>query len=84
MDKVELKNGNFIHTFRCDNCNDFLGQSIECDDGYYEDFGRYNVSIFIEGTWYCLHKNLCKNCLPNVTQDLVNTLNEKGFKKTYD
>ena len=37
------------HSFFCDKCKTLLGERIECDDGYYEEFGRYECSFVIDG-----------------------------------
>ena len=71
-----------IHEFYCDECNEFLGKSTEYDDGYYDEFGEYEIKFFLDSTksWYYLRKHLCKQCKRIIDLKVVSELKKLGFK----
>ncbi len=84
MEKVktrEIKTQEIKHIFYCDNCKKELGYSIEGEDGYYEEYGRYEQGFFDGASWYKLHLNLCENCKKIKTEQIVNALLKLGFIK---
>lgn len=77
----EIKTQEIKHIFYCDNCKKELDSSIECEDGYYEEYGRYEQSFFDGVSWCKLHLNLCEDCKKNKTEQIVNALLKLGFEK---
>lgn len=63
------------HEFYCDECNEYLGASVEYDDGYYDSIGRFETSYYIGGEWFKLKKCLCDKC----ANELVNKIRENLF-----
>lgn len=90
MDKIEYIETKILkteHKFYCDYCNKFLGESTEYDDGYYEQYGEYEQTIYInsvdkdkKGRYY-IKRYLCHECADGLTTSLINTLTALGFKK---
>ena len=68
------------HKFYCDNCNKFLGESVEYEDGYYEEYGEFYLHIFIDD-WYKLNKHLCNDCRIKFLSNIKQTLKQIGFEK---
>lgn len=78
----DIKIQEIKHIFYCDNCKKELGSSIECEDGYYEEYGCYERSFLLVGiSWYKLHLNLCEDCKKNKDEQIVNALLKIGFIK---
>ena len=88
----EIKTKQVIHKFYCDDCKDFLGESEECDDGYYERFGEFEISLPITNRvyqeyklsnlgWYTLNKHLCPACAQKGINQIVEEITKLGFKK---
>lgn len=78
----EIKTQEVKHIFYCDNCKKELGYSIEGEDGYYEEYGRYEQSFFLYGSsWYKLHLNLCEDCKKSKAEQIANALLKLGFTK---
>lgn len=76
----EIKTQEKKHIFYCDRCQKELGESIEIDDGYYEEKGSYEQKIFINGRgWYNLHLCLCDKCKDIYNEKIVETLKNIGF-----
>ena len=70
------------HTFYCDKCNCLLGDTIEADDGYYEDFGRYERSVILPNKgYYEIKLNLCDKCKEKMDNEIEQALLKLGFKK---
>ena len=70
------------HSFFCDKCKTLLGERIECDDGYYEELGRYEHSFVIDGKgYYRLRLNLCDECREKMNNEIEQALFKLGFKK---
>ena len=83
MDKIETKQelvNRDTHKFYCDNCNKFLGESVEYEDGYYKEFGEFYLHFFIDH-WYELNKHLCNDCRVKLLTDIKQMLKQLGFEK---
>lgn len=72
------------HQFYCDECNKFLGTSIEYADGYYETHGDFMLRIWVEGEWYTLQKCLCDQCRAAKIDALVKFLKGFGFSNRFE
>ena len=71
-----------IHEFYCDDCKSKIGESLEYDDGYYNQMGEYKQSICLgSSVWYKLHLCLCDQCSTLRTQNIISTLKELGFEE---
>ena len=84
MDKVEQKTVEMkrkIHKFYCDKCGEYLDESEEYDDGYYEEIGYVIQCIVINGKQYIYKRHLCNKCKENFYKDLSNVLEIVGFVK---
>ena len=70
------------HSFVCDKCQKFLGERTESDDGYYEELGRYEHTVVINGKgYYRLHLNLCSECEEKMDNEIEQALFKLGFRK---
>ena len=69
------------HEFYCNNCNKYLGKSIEHEDGWYQEINPVEYSFFIDGSRYTLEGNYCDSCKEKLIQKLVNALEGIGFRK---
>ena len=76
---VEMKRK--IHKFYCDKCGEYLDESEEYDDGYYEEIGYVIQCIVINGKQYIYKRHLCNKCKENFYKDLSNVLEIVGFVK---
>lgn len=78
MDQVESKQitkTEITHKFYCDNCNKFLGSSIEYDDGYYDSYGEYNQEFILHGIGhFYISCCLCDKCKDSYNNDLKSQL----------
>ena len=84
MDKINVEKVNIIrttHTFECDMCGKPLGTTLEWEDGYYAELGRYEKGYCVDGKWYRLKKNLCDECAELLTSKIVAAFKELGFEK---
>lgn len=68
------------HSFYCDECGKHIGTSTEHDDGWYQDFGKFEVKMYIDG-WYYLKKCLCDKCRYEFSEKLKTNLYNLGFKR---
>lgn len=83
MEKVETKiieTEEITHHFYCDGCGDHLGSSDEYDDGYYEEFGEFELRCYTPKGWYRLKKCLCHSCAQKFLSVYYNTLESLGFE----
>lgn len=71
---VELRS----HSFYCDGCGAFLGESKEEADGYYEEKGLFNIRVF---RYYEISKHFCDKCKKDFELKLNNLLLDLGFKE---
>lgn len=69
-----------IHHFYCDGCCKYLGQSLEYDDGWYEEIGKFELQYCIDSKYYILHKHLCKECEGKLLLEIEQDLRRLGFK----
>ena len=70
------------HTFYCDKCECLLGDTVEDNDCYYDEFGRYERSFVIDGKgYYRLRLNLCDECREKMNNEIEQALFKLGFKK---
>lgn len=91
MEKVEskvIKVTENKHIFYCDGCKKKLGESIECDDGYYETIGNYEQRFYLSGVndiiEYKLNLNLCDECKEFKNKQIIEALESVGFQKYGD
>jgi hypothetical protein len=70
-----------IHHFYCDNCNKYLGETREYDDGWYPDLGEFNLHFVVDGKWYEIEKCFCDDCRKAFLDKVENMLIELGFEK---
>ena len=68
-----------MHYFYCDECGKYLGQSLEYNDGYYEELGKFELQCYIDNR-YILHKHLCKECESKLLLEIERELRKLGFK----
>ena len=80
-EEVVVQNTKITHKFYCDNCKKYLGESTEYDDGYYDSYGDFKYSFFIDGNWYTKHNHYCKDCTKIEKEKLISSLKELGFTK---
>ena len=85
MERVEskvIKVNENKHIFYCDGCKKKLGESIECDDGYYENIKCFEQAFYLKGiAWYRLNMNLCDECKKFKEQQITDALEHIGFHK---
>lgn len=70
------------HEFYCDECNEYLGVSYECDDGWYSKLGEFKLSCNIDG-WLHLEKCLCNKCKYEFINKVRKNLFDIGFVAGY-
>ena len=83
MEKVKetiKKVKQYEHSFYCDDCGKYLGTSQEYDDGWYEEFGEFELKFHIDG-WYRINKCLCDDCRKKFIENLKVALKNLGFNK---
>lgn len=83
MEKVETKiiaTEEITHRFYCDKCGRYLGYSHEYDDGYYEQFGEFELKCYTPRGWYRLEKCLCSSCKQEFLKAFYTTLEGIGFE----
>lgn len=85
MEKVEKytkKSEIYKHKFYCDKCNEFIMESIEEYDGYYDEPRYLEEKIYInEDGWYKYNKCLCSKCYKVEKQRIIEELKKIGFNK---
>lgn len=84
MEKIETKKvekEERKHKFYCDVCNKFLGESIEYEDGYYEEYGDIEHKIFIHRTNYIIKMNLCEECYQKKMNEIEEAIKKVGYVK---
>ncbi len=78
----EVKVQEITHIFYCDNCKKYLGESVECDDEYYEQHGEYEQTFYIQNLGrYNLRLCLCDKCKTIYDKRIVEALKNLGFKE---
>lgn len=73
VEAIEIK-----HEFYCDECNQYLGTSYECDDGWYNRVGDFELKLCVNG-WLHVNKCLCAKCKYEFTEKIRKTLFDIGF-----
>ncbi len=84
MEKVEEKIVEVkrkVHKFYCDKCGEYLGESEEYDDGYYEEIGYIYEDIVVDETPYRYIGYLCNNCKEKHFKELGSFLETIEFVK---
>ena len=66
------------HEFYCDECDQYLGTSYECDDGWYDDIGKFELKLNVSG-WLRVRKCLCTKCRYEFINKLRTNLFDFGF-----
>lgn len=85
MDKLEKIEKTCIetkHSFYCDKCEKFLGDAVECEDGYYPKFGRLELFFNLPDGRYEVKCHFCDKCKEEFIELLRTNLLNMGFKKT--
>lgn len=67
-----------VHEFYCDECNKYLGTSYECDDGWYNRIGEFELKLYVNG-WLCVNKCLCDKCKYEFVEKIRKSLFDIGF-----
>lgn len=70
----------YIHKFYCDNCNTYLGETREHDDGYYPEKGKFEESFCIDNKWFTKECYLCETCKKLTNDAIIKALMDLGFK----
>lgn len=75
MEKVISKEAtkiNIIHEFYCDKCNKYLGESVEYDDGWFDEIGYFDTTIinFLNKNGFDLKQPISKDKLEIVSEKL--------------
>lgn len=73
----------YTHVFYCDGCNKYLGTTKECDDGWYDEIGDFELRVHILDEWYTLTKHFCDDCKDTFITDLKAKLKNIGFEKGF-
>ena len=82
MEKIEISPRYYeekMHHFYCDGCGKYLGQSLEYDDGWYEEIGALELKFYTDSR-YILHHQLCKECEGKLLLEIERDLRKLGFK----
>ncbi len=74
VEAIEIK-----HEFYCDKCNEYLGTSYECDDGWYNELGNFELKLNVDG-WLRVRKCLCTKCRYEFINKLRTNLFDIGFE----
>lgn len=70
-----------IHKFYCDECGEYLGESEEYGDEYYDKIGYISQRVIVNGKQYIYKSHLCDKCKEKFYEDLGNVLEVVGFVK---
>nr|DAP47694.1 MAG TPA: hypothetical protein [Caudoviricetes sp.] len=84
MEKIEEKiveEKRKIHKFYCDECGEYLGESEEYGDEYYDKIGYISQRVIVNGKQYIYKSHLCDKCKEKFYEDLGNVLEVVGFVK---
>jgi len=82
MDKqTEIMVQTTSHKFYCDDCGEFLGESVECPDGYYEEVGHHKWKYSVNNNLFVKEGEYCNSCAENVSKKVTEALENLGFKK---
>lgn len=67
------------HSFYCDECGEYLGTSTELPDGWYKEYGDFELKFYVDG-WYRVRKHLCETCRKNFISKVKVSLANMGFE----
>lgn len=82
MEKIIIrKKEEYVHHFYCDECNKYLGNTEEYDDGYYPSLGEFKLAFHLPGGWYKVEKCVCDECKEKYLSRLENVLKDLEFIK---
>ena len=70
-----------VYSFYCDRCGEFLGESVEFDDGYVPDIWQFVHSIRFGDKWYEMSKHFCDECKKKQIKDTEMALINLGYKE---
>lgn len=70
----------YKHDFYCNNCNKYIGSSIESDTGWYQKYGEFKLRFYID-EWYHISKCLCDDCKKLFIKKIKESLKNIGFEK---
>lgn len=82
LEKIEKKCIELKHNFFCDNCRKSLGSTVELEDGYYPELGRFELFFDLPNGRYELKRHFCDKCKEESIELLRTNLLNMGFKKT--
>ena len=69
-----------VHKIYCDECNTYIGNSEEYDDGWYEELGKYRQDFYIpKHSWFYFQKTLCHHCREEMDKKIIDALIKLGF-----
>ena len=83
MEKVEIEiieTEETTHRFYCDDCGTYLGSSTECDDGWYQEFGEFELKMYTPRGRYRLNKCFCDECADKFLDKVYASLEATGFE----
>lgn len=94
--KEQITTTKITHLITCDVCGKEINRSDELEDGYFDNFGRYEQSfqiwpsgVRVVSCWgeqtqtFALKADLCKECAEKKTQDIITALHDLGFKEVH-
>lgn len=81
LEQIPKTTVDIIHHFYCDNCNKHIGSSKEHDDGYYEEFGAFDLDFLLPDGRYYLSACLCEVCQHKYMETIQGMLQSLGFVK---
>lgn len=84
MEKIETKTitkEELTHHFYCDDCGEYLGETKEDEDCYYDKLGEVDWSFRLPHARYKIDKCLCDKCKVKIFMKIEQVLKETGFKK---
>lgn len=95
-EKEQVTTTKITHVITCDVCGKEINKSVELEDGYFENVGKYEQSFQIwpaggrvgtrwgEHPMTCRFKaDLCTECAKNKTQDIITALYDLGFREVH-
>lgn len=68
-----------IHHFECDMCHTVIGESLEHEDGWYEEKGLFTEHFRISGEEFTIRHHLCENCKIKFRSKIHTELMKLGF-----
>lgn len=70
------------YEYYCDDCNKFLGRTVDNPDGWHPRFGERELSFNLgKGYgWFTSTKTLCDDCYNEYREEVKNALEALGFR----